>query len=239
MIDIWGRPLSALEKHATGTQTTDDVKKIIEDEIAETLNLASVDPGKIVIFGDKQGKLKTSNVSLDDILTRKRDAADDTIALFQDGKLKSGVLMSVITDKFTQYNKEFADHTDRFTQYDKEFADHIKNYNNFRKNIIYKFFGSPMVVTPSLAEIKTGLDKLNELTLFGRQLGTINTDVTAIKDDFSVMKERIEKVKIPHDADKVSNLVYTRQSGPFEWTTTNNMLLINSTVKGIYRLTTI
>ena len=74
-----------------------------------------------------------------------------------------------------------------------------------------------MVVTPSLAEIKTGLDKLNELTLFGRQLGTINTDVTAIKDDFSVIKERLEKVKIPHEKKNIKNSVYTTLSGVFDW----------------------
>ena len=38
-------------------------------------------------------------MKLDDILTRKRDAADNTIALFQDGKLKPGVLASMVTDK--------------------------------------------------------------------------------------------------------------------------------------------
>ena len=70
--------------------------------------------------------------------TRKRGAADDTIALFQDGKLKSGALMSVITDKLTQYDKEFADHTDKLTKYDKEFDDHLKNYNNFRKSVVHK-----------------------------------------------------------------------------------------------------
>ena len=70
-------------------------KKIIEDEIAETftLNLASVDPNEIVVFQDEQGKLKTSNVSLDAILIRRRDAADNAIALFQDGKLKPGALV--------------------------------------------------------------------------------------------------------------------------------------------------
>ena len=80
MIDIWGRPLSASEKPTTGTQTAEDVKKIIEDEIAETLNLTNVDPNEIVVFQDKQGKLKTSNVSLDNILTRQRDAVENSIA---------------------------------------------------------------------------------------------------------------------------------------------------------------
>ena len=76
----------------------EDFKKIIEDEIAETLNLSSVDPNEIVVFQDRQGKLKSSNVSLDDILIRRRDV-ENTIALYSnDGKLKPGVLVSTITD---------------------------------------------------------------------------------------------------------------------------------------------
>jgi hypothetical protein len=184
MINIWG--LSKIKKESEGAKTTDEIKKIIEDEIAETLNLSSVDPNEIVIFGDKQGKMKTSNVSLDDILTRVRGAADNTIALFQDGKLKPGALINTITDKFTKYDKEVADHTDKLTEYDKELAKHITNYNNFRTNIIYKFFGKQPTVTPSLAEIKTGLDKLNEIT---QQLVTVNTVITAINSRLGVVRE--------------------------------------------------
>ena len=78
---------------------TQDVRQIIEDEIAQKLNSASVESNEIFVFQDKQDKSKSSNVKLDDILTRKRDAADNTIALFQDGKLKPGVLASMVTDK--------------------------------------------------------------------------------------------------------------------------------------------
>ena len=85
------------------------------------LNLASVDPGEIVVFQDRQGKLKTSNVSLDDILIRQRDVAKNTIALYSsEGKLKPGALISTITNTLANY--------------DKEFDDHVKNlYNNFWK----------------------------------------------------------------------------------------------------------
>jgi hypothetical protein len=118
MIDIWGRPLSAAEKPTTETKGIEDVKKIIEDEIAETLNLSSVDPNEIVVFQDKQGKLKSSNVSLDDILIRRRDAANDSIALFQDGKLKPGVIVSTITEKLTEY------------------SNHITQFKQFQQNVI-------------------------------------------------------------------------------------------------------
>jgi hypothetical protein len=126
MVDIWGRSLS-MTKPKTSEDSIKDVRKIIEDEIAETLNLASVDPGEIVVFQDRQGKLKSSNVSLDDILIRRRDAVENTMALYSnDGKLKPGALVSTITDKLTEY--------------DKEFDDHVKSYNQFRKNTIHRFF---------------------------------------------------------------------------------------------------
>ena len=103
---IFGGVLFQCWKKPTAETSADSVKdvkkKIIEDEIAETLNLVSVDPEEIVVFQDRQGKLKTSNVSLDDILTQQNDAIENTIALFsQDGKLKPGELVSTVTEKLT------------------------------------------------------------------------------------------------------------------------------------------
>ena len=46
------------------------------------------------------------------------------------------------------------------------------------------------------------------------------------------MVERLEKVNIPHT--QFSNIVYTRKSGTLEWTPSNNVILVNSTVKGIH-----
>jgi hypothetical protein len=129
---------------------------------------------------------------------------------------------------------------DNLAKLRSEYDTHINQFGTLRKNFntndkkADKFFGEK--TKPE--DIKMTLENItDQLTLFNRQLETINTDITAIKDDLIRMIERIEKVKIPHNADKVSNLIYTRQSGPFEWTTTNNIILINSTVKGVYRLT--
>jgi hypothetical protein len=97
MIDIWGRP--SLPRSAPTKTSDTDIKKIIEDEIAETLNLTSVDPDEIVVFQDRQGKLKTSDVSLSEVITRQRNAVEDTLVLYRaDGKLKPGALVSEITD---------------------------------------------------------------------------------------------------------------------------------------------
>ena len=44
------------------------VKKTVQDSISEIFNLVEVDPNEIVVFREAQsGKLKTSNVSINDI----------------------------------------------------------------------------------------------------------------------------------------------------------------------------
>ena len=105
MIDIWGRP--SLPPSAPTKTSDTDIKKLIEDEIAETLNLTSVDPNEIVVFQDRLGKLKTSDVSMNDILVRQRDAVEGTLVLYNaDGKLKPGALVSTITDSVTTIQRE-------------------------------------------------------------------------------------------------------------------------------------
>ncbi len=123
MTNIWGS--SKLKKEEKKTDTK-EVKKLIEDKIAETLNLSSVDPGEIVVFQDQQGKLKSSNVSLNDILVKSRTAVDNTIALYSsEGKLKPGVLVSTITDALKNL--------------DEELEKHMTTYTALRRNIINKF----------------------------------------------------------------------------------------------------
>ena len=100
-----------------------------------------MDSGEIVVFQDSQGKLKTNNVSLDDVLIRRRDVIENTMALYSnDGKLKPGVLVSTITDTLNKL--------------DKELEDHIRTYTQFRRNLINKFFapqtaGASMVISPA------------------------------------------------------------------------------------------
>ena len=40
----------------------------LSNEINNLLNITSVDPNEVVIFQDRRGKLKTSNVQLSDVL---------------------------------------------------------------------------------------------------------------------------------------------------------------------------
>jgi len=65
MVDIWGRRDVTKKSEPVDENK---IEKIIKDEIASTLNLASVDPNEVVVFENRQGKLKSSNISLDDIL---------------------------------------------------------------------------------------------------------------------------------------------------------------------------
>ena len=87
-----------------------DVKKAVQENITTTLNLVDVNPDEIVVFEDTNGKLKTSNVSLGNILTRQTGVAEDTIALFsKDGRLKPGDNISTIKSSIDNQNRRFTD----------------------------------------------------------------------------------------------------------------------------------
>ena len=127
---------------------------------------------------------------------------------------------------------------DNLAKLRSEYDTHINQFGTLKKNFnandkkIDKFFGEK--TKPD--DIKPLEDITDQLTQLDAQSKTNIEDITVIKDDLIKIISRAEKVKIPHDANKVSNLVYTRQSGLFEWTTVNNAIIINSTVKGIYQL---
>jgi len=170
MIDIWGRPLSSAKPN-TETQGIKDVKEIIEDEIAKTLNLVNVDPNEIVVFQDKQGKLKSSNVSLDSLLTKDPKADDNSIVVFKNGKLAPDVLISSITGKLDAvYNTENSLKTlnDKYDTHVTEF----KNFIDLQKTNIDEidksltgFFGNPPATEPALTTIKAEIDNLAKLKI--------------------------------------------------------------------------
>ena len=70
-----------LSKYATLDQ--------LKNEINNLLNVASVDPNEVVVFQDKQGRLKTSNVQLSDVLVRNPAAVANNIVTFNNrGKIQ-------------------------------------------------------------------------------------------------------------------------------------------------------
>ncbi len=70
-----------LSKYATLDQ--------LKNEINNLLNFASVDPNEVVVFQDKQGRLKTSNVQLSDVLVRIPTAVVNNIVTFTNqGKIQ-------------------------------------------------------------------------------------------------------------------------------------------------------
>jgi hypothetical protein len=88
MVDIYGR--SARGK----TQQQGDLSKYatldqLRSEIDDLLNITSVDQNEVVVFQDKQGRLKTSNIQLPDVLVRIPTAVTDNIVTFTDqGKIQ-------------------------------------------------------------------------------------------------------------------------------------------------------
>ena len=82
MVDIYGRSARGkaqqqgdLSKYATLDQ--------LRNEIDDLLNITSVDQNEVV-FQDKQGQLKTSNIQLPDILVRIPTVVVDNIVTFTD-----------------------------------------------------------------------------------------------------------------------------------------------------------
>ena len=76
---------------------------------------------------------------------------------------------------------------DLITDSGKELDRHIKDYKQFRENVIAKFFGSPISITPNLAEIRTAI---NEITIIKNQLAD-----KSIPDSITTNKKSIEDLK--------------------------------------------
>ncbi|KAK3576463.1 hypothetical protein CHS0354_028511, partial [Potamilus streckersoni] len=110
------------------------------------------------------GKLKSSNVSLDDILIRRRDVVENAIALYSnDGKLIPGIFISTITDKLTTVSST----ANALKSLNDEYNNHKTEFNKLyelQKSIVDKidkqlleFLGNPPVTTRNIAEIKASL----------------------------------------------------------------------------------
>ncbi|KAK3601525.1 hypothetical protein CHS0354_027666 [Potamilus streckersoni] len=70
-----------LSKYATLDQ--------LKNEINNLLNLTSLEPDEVVFFQDKEGRLKTSDVKLPDVLVRIPNAVADNIMTFNNqGKIQ-------------------------------------------------------------------------------------------------------------------------------------------------------
>ncbi len=70
MVDIYGRSRTKKDK-------TVDLSKYVtldqlRNELDDLLNITSVDQNEVVVFQDKQGRLKTSNIQLPDVLNSYR-----------------------------------------------------------------------------------------------------------------------------------------------------------------------
>ncbi len=61
----------------------------LRNEINNLLNIASVDQNEVVVFQDKQGRLKTSNIQMSDVLVRIPSAVVNNIVTYTDqGKIQ-------------------------------------------------------------------------------------------------------------------------------------------------------
>ena len=118
-------------------------------------------------------------MSLDDILIRRRDAADNAIALFQDGKLKPGVL--VYACGYTKkLRDEYNNHITKFDQFQQSIIDTIETSIN-------NFFGIPrQQFDIQVSHVKTAIDNLaklrSEYDAHIAQLGTLRKNFNRTDD---------------------------------------------------------
>ncbi len=205
MVDIWGR-LSGTTKDKISINIK-EIIKIVKDEISKTINLASVDKNEVALFQGQHGKLKTSNILIDDILVKNHAAANDSIAVFKQGKLSPGVIITNITKKLEEFDKLFdnlygsprqqidvslsriknaVDGISLFrTEYDVHVAQYATLQRNFNiaNNVIEKFF-----------------DKKNV------RPGDVKTILPNIV-------EKINKIKIEHPVEQVKQISYVVDNG--------------------------
>ncbi len=219
MVDIWGR-----SSGTTKDKTSIDIKeiiKIVKDEISKTINLASVDKNEVVLFQGQHGKLKTSNILIDDILVKNPAAANDSIAVFKQGKLSPGVIITKITKKLEEFDELFnnlygnprqqidvplsriknaVDGISLFrTEYDLHVAQYATLQRNFNiaNNVIEKFF-----------------DKKNI------RPGDVKTILPNIV-------EKINKIKIEHPVEQIKQISYVVDNGTYDWILGTQRLSIN------------
>ena len=90
MADIYGRSTSRSKSEVTIAMvkklineamskiTDDDIKKTVQDGIEEILNLTEVDPDELIVFAEREKRtLKTSNISINDILTTTKGISEN------------------------------------------------------------------------------------------------------------------------------------------------------------------
>ena len=97
-----------------------EVKRVVQGN----LNFVEVDPDEIIVFAEKQtGKLKPSNISINDILTRQKNTPAGSIATFtKDGGLAPiSFLMTDIEKKNAEQDKQLRNHIVEFNNLYSEF----------------------------------------------------------------------------------------------------------------------
>ncbi|KAL3874210.1 hypothetical protein ACJMK2_037255 [Sinanodonta woodiana] len=88
MVDIYGRSLIRKTEKVTD-KDFDASKYATKDDLADLMNLAGVDRDEVVVFQDKHGVLKTSNIKWIDVVRRVLGAVIDNIPVFtKSGKIR-------------------------------------------------------------------------------------------------------------------------------------------------------
>ncbi|KAK3579928.1 hypothetical protein CHS0354_014039 [Potamilus streckersoni] len=209
----------------------------LKNEINNLLNLTSVDPDEVVIFQDKEGRLKTSNVKLSDVVVRNTAAIANNIVTFnnlgniqdsgrsvndfvkKDGDVFSGNIV-MKQNKITDLGNPTEDGDAVTKKYVNDWDASIINEitalkNNFTSHV------------NTFSSFRRSINKIRD-EFFGNPsnvditLANINTKLNDIISGIPNIVEKTNMIKIPHK--QIKNIVYTVASGSSTWTRQNNSI---------------
>ncbi|KAL3867440.1 hypothetical protein ACJMK2_044642 [Sinanodonta woodiana] len=175
-----------------GTDTGFDASKYAtKDALVDIMNLSGVDRDAVVIFQDKHGVLKTSNINWNDIVRRVHGAAMDNISVFTDsGKLRDLALSIVyirkIKHQMKMRQKRYVDPVDgklstliikydfvsgTFSTLKSEYERHIQDHN-FEDGKLSTLRAEHDVHVGAFVSLRRNFRKINYITdeFFGKPL---------------------------------------------------------------------
>jgi hypothetical protein len=236
-----------LSKYATIDQ--------LKNEIGNLLNLTSVDPDEVVIFQDKEGRLKTSNVKLSDVVVRNTTAVDNNIVTFKEGMIqdsgrsvddfvkKAGDLFSgnivMKQNKITDLGNPTEDGDAVTKKYVNDQDVSINNEITAIKTDFTSHVNTFLSFRRNINKIKDeffGNPSNVNITLanINTELNDINTKLNDIISGIPNIVKLTSMIKIPHK--QIKNIVYTVASGYSGWTSQNKSIKYIVEVTGMYRL---
>ncbi len=152
-----------------------------------------MDENEVVVFQDKQGRLKTSNIQLADVLVKNPDAVDNNIVTFKEGKIQDSGMS--VNDYVKKAGDEFSGNivmkqnkitylgnpTDENDAATKKYVDDQESkYVSVNGGMMRAFLNMNNNGITDLRTPENDFDAVNK-----KYVDDINNEITKLKDDFT------------------------------------------------------